>query len=141
MKKTLFGLVLAITFFAVGCGTSTSISNGVLSITPSAPSSLVATAGGILVGAVLCGHDGRRGYLHHLAVLQEWRRRGTGRRMVEACLERLAAAGIPKCNIFLFADNTRGRAFWRRNGWMVREDLKVMQRPTRGRVCRPDTGC
>jgi putative acetyltransferase len=103
--------------------------------------SLVATAGGILVGAVLCGHDGRRGYLHHLAVLQEWRRRGTGRRMVEACLERLAAAGIPKCNIFLFADNTRGRAFWRRNGWMVREDLKVMQRPTRGRVCRPDTGC
>jgi putative acetyltransferase len=103
--------------------------------------SLVAEAGGRLVGAVLCGHDGRRGYLHHLAVLPEWRRRGIGRRMVAACLGSLAAAGIPKCNIFLFADNEKGAVFWKRGGWKTRGDLKVLQRPTQARACGPDRGC
>lgn len=103
--------------------------------------SLVADAGGRLVGAVLCGHDGRRGYLHHLAVLPEWRRRGLGRQMVAACLGRLAAAGIPKCNIFLFSDNEKGAVFWKRGGWRMRGDLKVLQRPTQSAACGPDRGC
>lgn len=90
--------------------------------------SLVAVSGRRLAGAVLCGHDGRRGYLHHLAVAAECRRRGVGRALVAGCLDRLRALGIFKCNIFLFTANTAGRAFWLREGWTGREDLLVMQK-------------
>jgi N-acetylglutamate synthase len=70
-----------------------------------------------IVAAVLCGHDGRRGYLHHLAVASGYRRRGLGTALVARCLDSLAAAGIPKCNIFLFNDNEEGRQFWLRLGY------------------------
>lgn len=90
--------------------------------------SCVAEIGGRLVGAVLCGHDGRRGYLHHLAVAAGCRRRGIGRALVAGCLDRLRALGISKCNIFLFTANTAGRAFWLREGWTGRKDLLVMQK-------------
>jgi ribosomal protein S18 acetylase RimI-like enzyme len=97
--------------------------------------SLVARDGLRLVGAVLCGHDGRRGYLHHLAVLSEYRGRGLGRRMVERCLAALAALQILKCNIFLYTDNGPGQQFWDRCGWAERSDLKVLQRkPPQGPV-------
>ena len=82
-----------------------------------------------IVGAVLCGHDGRRGYLHHLAVVKAHRKLGLGKALVEACLADLAQLGIPKCNIFLFADNAEGEAFWKHNGWAKRPDLQVMQKP------------
>jgi putative acetyltransferase len=94
--------------------------------------STVAVAGDRIVGAILCGHDGRRGYLHHLAVARAWRQRGLGRALVARSLEGLRAAGIPKCNLFLFADNTAGRAFWRRLGWAVRSDLRLVQKSTAG---------
>jgi N-acetylglutamate synthase len=81
-----------------------------------------------IIGAVLCGHDGRRGYLHHLAVAKPHRRRGVGKELVRTCLERLAAVGIPKCNIFLFSDNAEGQLFWEADGWVLRNDLCVMQR-------------
>jgi putative acetyltransferase len=92
--------------------------------------SQVATSGGKVVAAMLCGHDGRRGYLHHLAVARKWRRQGVGRAVVAACLEKLHAEGIPKCNLFLFASNTSGQAFWRSLGWSVRSDLRLVQRST-----------
>ena len=83
-----------------------------------------------IVGAVLCGHDGRRGYLHHLAVTAPCRRQGIGQALVDACLTGLASVGIPKCNIFLLADNELGKAFWTHNGWNERCDLKVLQKET-----------
>jgi ribosomal protein S18 acetylase RimI-like enzyme len=92
--------------------------------------SLTATSRGRVIAAVLCGHDGRRGYLHHLAVSSRWRRRGIGRKLVTGCLERLRAQGIPKCNLYLFSSNTSGRNFWRRLGWTVRTDLRLVQRGT-----------
>ena len=92
--------------------------------------SLVARDGQQLVGAVLCGHDGRRGYLNHLAVLAEYRGHGLGRRMVETCLVALEVLGILKCNIFLYADNIPGQQFWNRCGWTERSDLRVLQRKT-----------
>ena len=92
--------------------------------------SLVARDSNKVIGAVLCGHDGRRGYLHHLAVVPAYRNQGLGRRMVEACLTSLAALGIPKCNIFLYADNEPGEQFWTRCGWSRRTDLQLLQRPT-----------
>jgi len=90
--------------------------------------SFVARSGGEIVGAVLCGHDGRRGYLHHLAVAKAHRKMGVGKKLVETCLARLAAFGIPKCNIFLYADNAAGESFWKHNGWVKRSDLQVMQK-------------
>jgi ribosomal protein S18 acetylase RimI-like enzyme len=90
--------------------------------------SAVAVSGGRVVGAILCGHDGRRGYLHHLAVAKGRRRRGLGRSLVAFCLHELHSAGIPKCNLFLFSDNHAGKVFWRRLGWQVRPDLRLVQR-------------
>ncbi|MEW6302235.1 MAG: GNAT family N-acetyltransferase [Verrucomicrobiota bacterium] len=86
-------------------------------------------AKGRIIGAVLCGHDGRRGYLHHLAVEKACRGQGIGRALVENCLARLRALGILKCNIFLYANNDPGRAFWERLGWAQRVDLCVLQKP------------
>src|SRR6185436_11495371 len=72
--------------------------------------SAVALSDGRIVGAVLCGHDGRRGYLHHLAVAATHRGNGLATRLLRHCFDHLAAARIPKCNIFLFEDNAAGAA-------------------------------
>ena len=90
--------------------------------------SFVAEEEGRIVGAILCGNDGRRGFLHHLAVDNDHRRSGIGRRLVERCLSALAAAGLRKCHIFVLADNVEGQRFWRTIGWEERTTLKVMSR-------------
>ncbi len=93
--------------------------------------SFVAVDGRRIVGAVLSGHDGRRGYLHHLAVAETHRKSGIGKALVECCLKGLAGQKIPKCNIFLFNSNASGRSFWKHNGWNLRTDLSIMQKMTR----------
>jgi ribosomal protein S18 acetylase RimI-like enzyme len=85
--------------------------------------SFVAWDGEHLVGVVLCGHDGRRGYIHHLAVSKPHRRQGLGRALVERCLSALRRAGIGKCHIFVFADNQDTIAFWKKIGWTQRVEL------------------
>ena len=79
-----------------------------------------------LVGAVLCGHDGRRGYIHHLAVSRLCRREGIGSALVGRCLDGLRQIGIQKCHIFVFAVNSEAMVFWDRMGWTKREELTVM---------------
>jgi putative acetyltransferase len=91
--------------------------------------SFVAEKKGRLIGAVLCGHDGRRGYLHHLAVARQHRQKGIGRQLVNACLAKLRQAGIQRCNIFIFANNAAGIQFWVHQGWKTRTELRVMQIP------------
>ena len=81
-----------------------------------------------LIGGVLCGHDGRRGYLHHLAVAPDYRRKGIGRALVERCLSSLRELKILKCNVFLFNQNPEGQGFWKAMGWKGREDLVLLQR-------------
>jgi N-acetylglutamate synthase len=81
-----------------------------------------------IVGAVLCGTDGRRGYLHHLAVERAERKRGVATHLLARCFGELARAGIPKCNLFLFDDNADGAVFWERAGWIERSDLRVFQK-------------
>lgn len=70
-----------------------------------------------LVGAVLAGHDGRRGYLYHLAVANEARGKGIGRALVERALAGIAAAGVVRALILVARDNPTGRAFWLGRGW------------------------
>jgi len=93
--------------------------------------SLVAIKGCELVGAILCGHDGRRGYLHHLAVRKDLRLNGLGKELVKNCLQRLKEAGIDKCHIFVFRENEQGIGFWTKNGWQTRLDLHIMSRHTK----------
>lgn len=82
---------------------------------------------GRLAGALLGGHDGRRGFLYHLAVEPAQRGQGLGALLVERTLSRLAILGLAKATILVFGSNEAGAAFWRREGWKKRRDLKVMQ--------------
>ena len=81
-----------------------------------------------IVGSVLCGHDGRRGYLHHLAVATSYRGRGIGAKLVAHALKKLAQEGIRKCNTFSFDDNQVGLAFWNHLGWQQRDDIQILSR-------------
>lgn len=94
--------------------------------------SFVAVDGAAVVGAVLCGHDGRRGYLHHLAVVPAYRRQGVGRQLVERVLAALQKAGIDKCHLFVFRTNAPALAFWQANGWQVRTELQLLSRNLSG---------
>ncbi len=69
---------------------------------------------------VLCGHDGRRGYIYHLAVDPAYQGRGLARRLINECVAGLKSAGLQRANILVAKDNPRGLEFWRRCGW---EDL------------------
>jgi ribosomal-protein-serine acetyltransferase len=90
-------------------------------------SAVALDAQGKIVGAVMAGHDARRGYLYHLAVDANHRGRGLGRALVDHARAGLRAAGIKRCTIVVFADNAQGAAFWKHLGWSTREDLRVMQ--------------
>jgi putative acetyltransferase len=90
--------------------------------------SFVARDGKRLVGAVLCGHDGRRGCLYHLAVASSHRRKGIGGKLVARSIAELKRCGILKCNIFFYAHNTTGERFWRTRGWKKRLDLRLAQK-------------
>jgi putative acetyltransferase len=88
--------------------------------------SFVAMAGATIVGAVLAGHDGRRGFMYHLAVRPSHRRHGIGRVLVERCLAALGEAGIHKCHVFVFHANAGGKAFWQSVGWTLRTDIRAL---------------
>jgi ribosomal protein S18 acetylase RimI-like enzyme len=90
--------------------------------------SQVAVEEGALIGAVLCGHDGRRGFLHHLAVARSHRHRGIGRALVERCVAGLAREGIRRCHLLVLEENRAARGFWERIGWSLRESLRIMSR-------------
>lgn len=93
--------------------------------------SLVAESDGQVIGAALCGHDGRRGFIYHLAVAPGHRRNGTGARLVGACLRGLRTRGLRKFHIVVFAHNRSGQRFWQRIGWTKRRDLQLMSRNLR----------
>ena len=85
--------------------------------------SMVAVADGKIVGAILCGHDGRRGCLYHVCVRKGYRRHGVGKAMVVACMEALRKEEINKVTLIAFTKNDIGNAFWNKIGWTEREDL------------------
>ena len=85
--------------------------------------SVTAKADGKIVGAILCGHDGRRGCLYHVCVHEDYRMHGIGRAMVTECMKALQREGINKVSLIAFTKNDIGNAFWREVGWTKREDL------------------
>ncbi|MHC4211950.1 MAG: GNAT family N-acetyltransferase [Planctomycetota bacterium] len=88
--------------------------------------SFCAWADGRIIAAVLCGHDGRRGYMQHLVVAPEYRGKGIGRTLVNKVMAKLRILGIRRCNIFVYTHNTDALRFWEYLGWTERTDLKVL---------------
>lgn len=76
-----------------------------------------------IVGAILCGHDGRRATLYHVCVEEKYRKRGIGKAMVVRCMKALQDEGINKVALIAFTHNDVGNAFWKEIGWTEREDL------------------
>lgn len=85
--------------------------------------SVVAVEDGKVVGAILCGHDGRRGCLYHVCVDEDYRMRGIGKAMVVFAMEALEKEKINKVSLIAFTKNDIGNAFWKEIGWTKREDL------------------
>ena len=78
---------------------------------------------GKIVGAILCGHDGRRAWLYHVCVSEEYRMHGIGKKMVEFCCKQLKKEKINKVCLNAFVTNSVGNKFWQKMGWTLREDL------------------
>ena len=85
--------------------------------------SVVARVDGEMAGSILCGSDGRQGYLYHVCVRESFRRQGIGTRMVGFCMQRLREEGINRIALIAFPRNDAGNAFWKTIGWTRREDL------------------
>lgn len=91
--------------------------------------SFVAIDKGQIVGAALCGSDGRHGYIHNLAVARSHRRQGIGKSLVGRCMFALMRLGIHRCHLFVLDNNQAGLDFWKSLGWQQRVELITMSQP------------
>ncbi|CAM3684403.1 Acetyltransferase YpeA [Vibrio aerogenes CECT 7868] len=87
--------------------------------------SFVACQGSKIVGAVLTGTDGRRGYLQHLAVDQTLRGQGVGKQLVRCCVSALEQQGIAKTHLFVANENLCAQTFYERLGWYPRDEVRM----------------
>ena len=86
-------------------------------------SSFVAEDDGKIIGVIMSGHDGRRGYIHHTAVLPDYRNQGIAKKLVDNAMNALDKEGINKVGLVAFERNEIGNGFWENIGFVVREDL------------------
>lgn len=98
----------------------------------------VAEDGRNIVGVIIAGNDGRRGYIYHTAVNPEFRRKGIARALVNAALEALHDLGINKTALVVFERNADGNAFWESIGFTERNDL-VYRNKALTEIIRIDT--
>ncbi|ACM61271.1 ribosomal protein S18 acetylase RimI-like enzyme [Caldicellulosiruptor bescii] len=87
--------------------------------------SFVCEIDGKIIATIMCGHDGRRGFIYHLTVAENFRLQGIGKRLVEKALEELKNQGIHKCHIFVMKNNEKGKNFWSKMGFQKRDDIEV----------------
>ncbi len=85
----------------------------------------VADEEGKIVGTAFGGHDGRRGYLYHVCVSEEVRRRSVGRQLIEQMIEAMKAENITRLALFCLSDNESGNRFWSRMGWSRHSGLNT----------------
>jgi N-acetylglutamate synthase len=82
--------------------------------------SFIAISENRIVGTLKCSHDGRRGFLHHLAVKKEFREEGIAKALINKCLEKLLQAGITgdKVRVFVLDTNKPALEFWKHLGFV-----------------------
>ena len=85
--------------------------------------SFVAIENDELLGIILGGHDGRRGYIYHMSVAENHRKKGIGSSLVKECLESFKNEKISKVALLVFKYNETGNAFWGKQGFILREDI------------------
>ena len=100
--------------------------------------SFVAEENEKIIGIVLAGHDGRRGYIYHMAVNEDYRKQGIGKQLVEKSLSALKEEGINKVALLVFNRNEIGNVFWDKQGFIVREDVTYRNKEL-NRIIRIDT--
>ncbi len=98
----------------------------------------VAEQNGKIIGSIICGNDGRRGYIYHTAVASDYRKKGVGTVLVETTLQALKNLGINKAALVVFSKNAEGNAFWEKLGFTVRKDL-VYRNKSINEMIRIDT--
>lgn len=98
----------------------------------------VAEQNGKIIGSIICGNDGRRGYIYHTAVASDYRKKGIGTVLVETTLQALKNLGINKAALVVFSKNAEGNAFWEKLGFTVRKDL-VYRNKSINEMIRIDT--
>lgn len=76
-----------------------------------------------IVGSIMAGHDGKRGYIQHLAVDESARRQGVAGRLIALCVDALKGEGIEKSHVHVLRHNQTGRAYWSRRGWRQRSEV------------------
>lgn len=86
-------------------------------------SNFVAECDGKIIGVIIAGHDGRRGYIYHTAVLPDYRKYGIASRLVECAMDALEKEGINKVALLVFEKNEIGNAFWEKMGFSDRNDI------------------
>ena len=91
-----------------------------------------------IVGVIIVGNDGRRGYIYHTAVNPQYRKQGIASRLVDTALKALKQCGINKVALVVFDRNENGNQFWENQGFAVREDL-VYRNKTITEMTRIDT--
>ncbi|EMK6928450.1 GNAT family N-acetyltransferase [Vibrio alginolyticus] len=87
--------------------------------------SFVAVSADEIVGAVLVGTDGRRGYLQHLAVSSNYRGKNLGRELVSQAISALANVGVPKTHLFVYNENVNAQQFYEKLGWFPRDEVRM----------------
>lgn len=100
--------------------------------------SFVAEENDAIVGIILAGHDGRRGYIYHTSVGENHRRQGIGTKLVDKCLSALKEEGINKVALLVFAKNDVGNRFWENQGFIARTDITYKNQET-NKLIRIDT--
>lgn len=79
----------------------------------------------VIAGSVLCGHDGRRGFIYHLAVSKNYRNKNIGRSLIQKGTDKLKRSGIRRCILMVDAVNEPAKKFWLNAGWKRRSDLEM----------------
>lgn len=78
-----------------------------------------------IIGTVLGGFDGRRGYIYHLVVQRDFRRQGYGKKMLQEVIMQLRALKAEKIHLFVFNNNYGAMAFYEKQGWIKRQDINI----------------
>ncbi|MBK6538258.1 MAG: GNAT family N-acetyltransferase [Ignavibacteria bacterium] len=78
-----------------------------------------------IAGSILCGHDGRRGYIYHLAVSKKFRKNNIAKSLIERSLSKLKKSGIRRCILMVDDLNISAKDFWLNAGWRRRTDLEM----------------